>query len=292
MTDIFYLGGWIDDGGHVVIGADLPTVAALGPSIGPAGEPTQPILLYRAWHDVAGSYPDYPAQTIGDCVGQGHAHANDLSQCVEIALGEQSEYFETCTEQIYAASREVAGILGRGDGSYGAAAVKAMHRHGMISREMLGDSGGYSGQRARSWGRTGVPAEIESLAREHLLRGAARVPDWQSLVGAIWTGWPVTICSNQGFTMTRDAQGFCSPRGRWAHCMFIAALRFDRPGACIVQSWGPDTPSGPLALDQPSYSFWADRRVVESILSAGDSWAIVGSPAFPSRPLPARWSLV
>ena len=62
-------------------------------------------------------------------------------------MGAPDEYRETDTEFIYATSREVAGILGQGDGSYGAAAVKAMTTIGMVSRQMLGKDGTYSGQR-------------------------------------------------------------------------------------------------------------------------------------------------
>jgi hypothetical protein len=91
--------------------------------------------------------------------------------------------------------------------------------------------------------------------------------------------------------MTRDADGFCKPRGVWGHCMLIVGVRGgDRPGACIFQSWGPDQPQGPLALDQPSNSFWADRAVVEGMIAAGDTWALSGFDGYPSRKLPAQWT--
>ena len=94
--------------------------------------PTGPILLYKAWEEVLGSYPAYPAQQIGDCVSFGHGHGNDLLQCIESRLGVPVEYRETDTEFIYGASRQAAGILGTSDGSYGAAAVKAMTTIGMV----------------------------------------------------------------------------------------------------------------------------------------------------------------
>jgi hypothetical protein len=71
--------------------------------------------------------------------------------------------------------------------------------------------------------------------------------------------------------------------------MFIAGVRFDRPGACIIQSWGSECPSGPRALDQPVFSFWADQSAVERILREGDSWALSKSPAFQKRDLPRPW---
>jgi hypothetical protein len=98
---------------------------------------------------VLGKDPDYPAQQIGDCVSFGHGHANDLLRCIEIALSEPADLREPYTEFIYATSRDVAGILGASDGSYGAAAVKAMTTIGLVSREMLGDQAAYSGKRAK-----------------------------------------------------------------------------------------------------------------------------------------------
>jgi hypothetical protein len=288
------LGGWLGiDETQIGLAESFPTLAGAAPHLlseSMAAPQSKPILLYRAWNDVLGKQPDYPAQQIGDCVSFGHGHANDLRQCVEIALGEATEYRETDTEFIYGTSREAGGMLGRGDGSYGSAAVKAMTTMGVASREMLGSAGAYSGSRARSWGRTGVPAELKSKAAPFKLGSAVKVTTWDELVASLRNGSPVTICSNQGFTLRRDNDGFCSASGSWAHCMFISGVRFDRPGACICQSWGADTPSGPTALGQPSFSFWADRRVIERILAAGDSWALSGSPDFAKkRVLPGGW---
>ncbi len=267
----------------------FPTLAGAAPHLMAAGAPNDPILLYKAWRDVLGKDPAYPAQQIGDCVSFGHGHGNDLLQCIEISLGEPAVFQETDTEFIYGMSREVAGILGRQDGSYGAAAVKAMTTVGMVSRAMLGSDGRYSGQRARSWGLSGPPDSVKSEAGPFKLGSAAQVTTWDELVAAMRNGYPVTICSNQGFTLTRDSDGFCRARGTWGHCMFIAGVRFDRPGACICQSWGPDCPTGPTALDQPGFSFWADRAVVEHILGEGDSWALSKSPEFEKRELPPAW---
>src|SRR6185437_14006897 len=123
----------------------------------------------------------YPAQQIGDCVSFGHGHGNDLLQCIEIGLGEPVVYQETDTEFIYATSREVAGILGRQDGSFGSAAVKAMTTLGMISRPMLGDSGAYSGDRAKQWGYSGAPADVKAKAAPFKLGAAALVGTWDEL---------------------------------------------------------------------------------------------------------------
>ncbi len=286
-----FLTGWLGiDAIQRTFASQFPALAAAAPGLVAQARGPSPILLYKAWHDVLGKAPDYPAQQIGDCVSFGHGHANDLLQCIEIALGEPAEFRETDTEFIYATSREVAGILGSGDGSYGAAAVKAMMTTGLVSREMLGDQGAYDGKRAKEWGRSGAPAGVKAKAAPFKLGSAALVSTWDELVGALTNGYPVTICSDQGFTLHRDQDGFCQARGSWGHCMFIAGVRFDRPGACILQSWGPDVPDGPLGLDQPSFSFWAEQSVVERMLAQGDSWALSKAPDFVARPLPEHWS--
>ena len=266
------------------------TLAAAAPRLFGDSAECRPILLYQAFRDVLGDDPSYPAQGIGDCVGFGHGHGVDLLQCVEIVLGHPLTFRETSTEFIYAASREVAGILGSLDGSYGSAAVAAMTTIGVASRDMIGADGAYRWNRAAEWGRHGVPAEVKARASGMRLGSAARVATWGELTAAMKNGYPVTVCSSQGFSPERDRDGFCSPEGSWGHCMLIGGVRFDRPGACILQSWGDGQPSGPLGLDQPSFSFWADRSVVEGMLAQGDSWALAKAPRFAARTLPEHWS--
>jgi hypothetical protein len=284
------LCGWRGvDATQQMFASQFTALRLAAPHLFGAAAPTEPVLLYKAWSDVLGKYPDYAAQQIGDCVSFGHGHGNDLLQCIEIKLGESVEYRETDTEFIYATSREVAGILDTDDGSYGAAAVKAMTTIGMVSREMLGADGTYSGDRAKEWGRIGPPHDLETQAAPYKLGSAALVSTWDDLVAAITNGYPVTICTSQGFNLTRDADGFCEAQGTWGHCMVIGGLRFDRPGACILQSWGPDMPTGSVVLDQPSFSFWAEQKVIESILGEGDCWALSKAPAFVKRALPPAW---
>lgn len=294
--------GWRNDGGGKAIAATMPRLSKAAPQLLAARDQndTRPILLYKAWTDLFSTYPPYPSQEIGDCTSFGHAHANDLLQCVEWCLSNPGkrptagDIQETDTEFLYGTSREIAGILSSGDGCYGAAVIKAMTTVGMVSRRMLGADGAYSGTRAKRWGHRGVPPELKIKAARYKLGSAANVMSWDELVAALANGNPVTICTSRGFSMKRDAQGFCRSQGTWGHCMFIAGIRFDRPGACVVQSWGPDRPSGPTDLDQPGYSFWADQNVIEAILQEGDCWALSKSPHFGAaskhrRAMPHSW---
>ncbi len=233
MSDVSmqdFPGGWLGvDAIQQACASRFPALSATAPRLfcRSLPESRSPHLLYKAWYDVLGNEPVYPAQQIGDCVSFGHGHASDLLQCVEIALealtaGESSplksgqaaaEYREIDTEFIYATSREVAGILSGAEGSYGAAAVRAMTSIGLVSREMLGQEGVYSGDRAEMWGRTGAPAELKLQATSFRLGSAALVSTWDELEVALASGYPVTICTDQRFCLTRDEQGFCKPEG-------------------------------------------------------------------------------
>ncbi len=288
-----HLCGVIRPPGWQRMGASLPTLAQAGPDL--TVDPSKTVLLYKCFKEVFSGYPDYPAQQIGDCVSFGHGHANDALMTVEAYLKDLdvSAIHRTCTEFLYGEARKVSGDLGPFDGSYGGAAIKAMTTVGMVSYGQIAAANEptvYAGSRAKSWGRTGPPSTVEAMAGSYKLGAGALLQSTDDGIAAIQSGHPFTICTARGFTMTRDADGFCRLSGRWGHCMHVTAYRADRPGFLIIQSWGADQPSGPLVLDQPSYSFWCTVADMAQIIAEGDSFALSGSPGFAPKALPAAWS--
>lgn len=292
--DFNNLGGWRHDPEEVaraLAGMPRPLFAASAPGLARSGA-GKTVLLYKAFKDVnGGQYIDYPAQTIGDCVSHGFGHGVDLLGAVQISIGKKAEEFkQTATEAIYGMARvDIGGERGSySDGAVGAWAAKAVSTIGTVDRDVVGP---YDGKRAKDWGARGVPSDIKQKAAEHKVQTTSLVTTFEELEDALANGYPVTVCSNQGFTLTRDSDGFCRPRGRWGHCMLIVGVRNDtKSGACIFQSWGSDVPSGPLALDQPPNSFWAERSVVESMLSMQDSWSLSSFEGYPTQVLPTHWS--
>jgi hypothetical protein len=288
------LGGWIDDPEQVqriMAGMRNPYFAQAAPRLRGSGA-NQTTLLYKAFKDVNnGQYLDYPAQQIGDCTSFGHGHGIDLLEAVQIVIGKKNEEFkQTATEAVYGMARvDIGGQRGSmEDGGVGAWCVDAMTKIGTVSRDVVGP---YSGQRAKQWGAQGVPDSIKQHAGEHKLGAAAMVTQYSELEDALANGYPVTVCSNQGFTLERDSDGFCSPKGSWSHCMLLVGVRTSpRAGACIFQSWGSAMPSGPLSLDQPPNSFWAERAVVERMLSMQDSWSLSTFNGYPGQVLPSHWT--
>lgn len=268
----------------------LPTFAAGAPHL--MGFAAQDVKLYTAWKEVNGDkFPSYPAQEIGDCTSFGTGHGIDLLACVQIALSKRSEVWkEACTEALYGEGRELAHMLGSGDGCYGGAVGKAANQFGVTTREQVGP---YSGQRAKQWGRTGTPAEVKAEGKDHLLQTISLVTTWDELQAALSNGYPVTVCSNQGFSMTRDSKGICRPSGHWAHCMLICGILYvgsQDECAVIANSWGDQAFSGPTPEGMPPFAFGAQKSVVERMLALEDSWALSSFQGFPGQPLPSSWT--
>jgi hypothetical protein len=281
--------GWIDHPDRHMVAAQMPRFEDAGYLLMQGAPLDGDILLYKAWKDVLGAYPAYPAQQIGDCESFGNGHGIDVTEVIGIALsGEAWEYKETCTEALYGMGRECGNMLGGGDGCYGSAMAKALTTMGVVPRELVG---AYSGQRAKQWGRSGAPQEIKSAAKERLLGAAALCRTLEELDAAMSNGYVCPVSSNQGFTQTRDQDGFCRASGHWAHCMLICAKRTTgRTGYLICQSWGSQSPTGPLALDQPQFSFWVEPATIAHMLAQGDSFILSKFNGYPGRPLPSKWT--
>jgi hypothetical protein len=315
--------GWIEAPHEVEkVMSALPNplmTSALTPSL----DEKKTVLLYDIFRKVIESDPPKGPQKIGDCVSWGWGNltnyvaalqifnalqpkglltlpdpalvtVSDYREASEARSAIVGEYQEAATEAIYALSRvEVGGQRGSySDGSVGAWAAKAVSEHGTLSRKYLqskGLGGAYDPRRAKEWGAKGLPDDLEPDAKLHLIKTVSLVTSFDQAAALIQNGYPVAICSNRGFTMERDSQGFCRPSGVWNHCMLLVGVRFDRPGCCISQSWGPNTPSGPLALNQPDNTFWADAEVIDYILRQRDSFTGSQFMDYPNQDL-ITWS--
>lgn len=287
-----HLLGWVDDfpSRTGLAATFLRPLAQVAPRL-MAAPAADNVYLYKAWKDALGSYPGYVAQQIGDCTSFGSGHAIDLLQCVEIVIGkEPTAYKEVCTEAIYGMGREIAGMLGGGDGCYGVAVAKALTDYGATTREKVGP---YSGRRAKEWGgRGGVPANVKQDMSAFKVKASALITTLDELDASLTNGYPSAGGFSQGFTMTRDTDGMCRQSGRWGHevCCIGKRVRAGQREYCLGQSWGPNVPSGPLVDDMPDFSFWINSQSMASILSQQDWLTFSGAPDFETRPLPASWS--
>ena len=61
------LCGWRGtDATQQAFACQFPALARAAPHLVAAPPPTEPVLLYKAWREVLGQDPPYPAQQIGD----------------------------------------------------------------------------------------------------------------------------------------------------------------------------------------------------------------------------------
>lgn len=287
--DPITMGGWVDRPAErqSMAATFAPPLSQCAPHLMGADDN---VFLYRAWKEALGDYPAYVRQEIGDCTSFGSAHAVDLLQCVEIVIGKEPiSYLETCTEFIYGVGREIANMLGGGDGCYGVAVAKALTTVGAVPRKLVGP---YSGRRAKEWGGRGVPAEMKTAAAPFKLGSSAMVTTCDELDAALANGYPCAGGFSQGFTMHRDANGCCQQSGRWGHeqCITGRRRRGGRREYLMCQSWGPNVPDGPQTDDQPNFSFWIDETAAASIVSQNDFLAFSKFPGFEKRPLPSHWT--
>lgn len=293
--------GWVRDDAAIEANTDPAKTLQFGDT--PAGKASlgdDDVYLWRAVRKVAKlpdtQYPNVNQRDVGCCVGCGFKHSCDVVQATAIAGGAQFEWKPVSVEVIYAGSRvEVGGGRISGDGSIGSWAAQWVREYGVVPMEKhdAADLTTFSPARAREWGRrgAGVPDPLEPLAKRHPVKQTALVRSAADVKRALLQGYPVAVCSDQGFTMSRDAAGFARPQGQWAHCMaFVGWRGGSRPGAFCLNSWGDQAHTGPVfPPDAPVAGFWVDESVVDRMARQGDSFALSDVAGFPRRVVPVDW---
>lgn len=306
--------GWVENKDEVarcMATMHMPELKGAGPVLDEKKE----VFLYKTVREILGKDAPKGPQGIGDCVSWGWGNHANYTQAIQISLQLKKEnllflpprdetpnfddlqskrtaiieeYQEVATEATYALSRvEVGGQRGSySDGSVGAWAAKAATDYGYLSRKYLekkGLGGAYDKRRAKEWGAKGLPDDLEPEAKLHPFKTTTLTRSFAEAAALIQNGYGVVVCSNRGFSMTRDNQGFCRPSGVWYHCMYLMAVRWDRPGLCCSQSWGAMVPDGPLDKDQPDNSFWIDASVIDYMLRQEDSFTASSFTGYPAQ---------
>ncbi len=290
--------GWIEPKKRTrAVAESFEQLKAMQPLFGSVAAPIdgtgrgKTVLLHKVLEKVHGHFPVH-LQTIGDCVSHGYGTAIDVLTAVEIELRGEAEVWpgvETATEWIYGCSRVIqgGGRIGNQDGSLGVWAQAAVKENGTLLRRQYGqfDLSTYDGSVAKDWGYRGLPRELEPTADEHPVTTTSLVDAYEEARDAIANGYPVPVCSDQGFDDRRDSQGFARPKGKWPHCMVFVAVddTGERPGLLCINSWGPDWISGPKRHDQPEGSFWVDADVAHRMLQQGDSYALSDFEGYQDR---------
>lgn len=295
-----YIPGWVDDPQSVeaVLGT-LPEPEFFGTE---AGQDSSPIpnqgFLWDVARKITGDLlPAYSQGGIGSCVSFGTARAVQYSMLGEILNGEPEDYREIVEEAIYGLARiEIGGNRIRGDGAVGANAAQAVRDYGIIDRAIHSkyDLRKYSESLCRDWGRNGLPNDLEPIAKMYPIKNITRVRSWDEAKRALANLYGIAVCSSQGFTMARDAKGFCHPRGVWQHCMCLDGYNEDgNESGHLKNSWGAHSHTGPQGIGDPGpCGFWADAHVIDKMLRSGDAWAFSGVQGFAKKHQRIDWSKV
>jgi hypothetical protein len=285
--------GWIEDKDSVAqVVAGLAVKSFAGTEAGGVDEATLPDHIYswQYWEKVTGApIPNKDQGGVGDCTGFGNATAIETTMVMSIAHGKREGFKPICEEALYAGARiQIGRGQIRGDGAVGAWVAKYVNQWGITPREQIGtvDLTHYSEARARDWGRTGAPGAVLTAAKDHPVRDITQVLNWVECKKALASGYGVSLCSNQGFSMNRNANGVCQPKGQWAHCMAIIGYHTEagKEYGFIMNSWGPKAFTGPTGWgNAPTGGFWAEASVIDRMLRQNDSWTFSDVRGFPAK---------
>ena len=304
------LCGWVDKPEEVKQTREtsenwFPSFAAAAPDVRLEDDNFPDTFLWDAELAVLGKLLPAFHQTLGTCVSQGWGRAIQDLLLQAIMLGETSEVWHglVATEPLYVGSRiEVGGgRLGNSQGSIGAWMAKFIQQWGFLLRLKYGqfDFRTPNDNWAQQYGSSsgGLPPELEAIARRHPVRYVAPVttaPELRASISKMRR--PVPVCSNQGFTNTRDAEGFDHPNGVWNHCMVWRGYFRARGGPkgreafVCQQSWG-NQPTGPnkiylhsgRVVELPEGCFAVDWAVADRMLRQGDSFTVADAEGFRAR---------
>jgi hypothetical protein len=242
----------------------------------------------------------------GSCVGHGGARSGLFTASADIWVRKEPEAWplqdglpvDVSPSAAYAMSRQITNSLGGGQGSYGAAMMRAMNEWGNaweIKTDKY-DLREYSTEDCSKWQNRGVPDVIIADAKQHPCRAYVKVRRVEQAVALVQNGYGMHMCSGYGWERPRDEDGFVQISGNWPHCQFLGLCyvvynkngRFKRGIGC-QNSWGDNwklsSPLGTLTPDLPfgSYIIWLEE--LEQVIRSGELYGVGDYQGFKMAPL-------
>ena len=248
--------------------------------------------------------------SVGSCTGFGTAGALNIALAKFCLENRTPEWYTPISESAaYANGRESGGMLGQSDGGYGSACAKSTEEIGMLRRMPYPskDLTDYTVSDARELGRYGIGRYGLKPDAFRMRAGTVfQVRSAEDAKSALRDGFAINVCSMQAFRTVRDVNGICEADNTrsWAHSMTVVGFRTVAIDGRTVtlfrlqQSWGDNSPSGPLVDDMGYGMFDIREEVMDRMLSRGDSFAygdLVVEDAPPPGPMPSDgidWFLV
>lgn len=217
------------------------------------------VILHHLARGSLGKFLQSQYQNRGTCVSRGAKRVADLCQAIAIGFGAPFAFEYLSHAYIYGTCREHGGDLSNQDGAVGAWAAWSVGNDGNLRNSDVGDNDNDDAL-AVKWGARGVPSDIKSQGRLHLIKKVVPIASCEEARDWIASGiGGITVASNVGYEGQRNSQGVVRRRGSWSHQMCLTGWRHDRKQFLQDQSWGPDQPGGPIGdIEIPSYSWWTE----------------------------------
>lgn len=245
--------------------------------------------LVPAWMGVLKLFPGcWPgsAQTRGDCVSHSTRNGGLTAVAGDILGGKPDEL----TGRVEGVPEDVS-ESGKRDGIFSSEAIYWWRDHGgdgwscgHASSVLKSESGlwvrkdypelgvdlsKYSGSTAGKYGRSNPPAEYLAEGAKHRIRTVTELSSFEQVRDFLANGYGISTCGGEGWSSTRDENGFSPRRGSWAHAMAVIGAddrdvvkqKYGGPLVLILNSWGNWNSGGTRVIDTqldiPPGSFWA-----------------------------------
>ena len=229
-------------------------------------------------------------QTTGDCVSHAVRNAIDITRSVEIDNGEAEEFITRgATEAIYGSRGHV------GQGMHCSKAARFVHANGgILLRQkyptLFLDFSIYDSEIGIKWGRRGVPENVKQEGQKHQVQTVSLVTTVAEARDALFNGYALAVCSDQGFSSKRDKNVIAKPSGTCHHAMCCVAVDdtreiFNETLFLVANSWGVWN-GGEKRHEQPDGSFWIREKVAQKMLGQRGAWVFSNVDGFPARTLP------
>lgn len=270
--------------------------------MGATGDTPKKVCLFDVSKQANGGkhFPTFQQKT-GACVGTGGGIVLWILQAIEVVrLGDAEQVTFPFWLFTYGKSRQIGGLRGRGEGSFGSAFAEAAktagifqyHLDGLPTPTMTDRVVAYTSAQELDWSNgSAIPSKWADIAKKHLVRSAARIKSADQAAIAIQNYYPITIASDWGGQMAPSIAGGDNPVRlnkrvtTWYHQMAVLAW-WDHPilGEIffVQNSWGPDA-HGKAAGDEPAGGFWITRAEMDYICRTGECYAYSQFDGFPAQ---------
>jgi hypothetical protein len=231
-------------------------------------------------------------QPRGTCGGRAGSAGGDFAQCIQIASGVDAKFHRVSHAAVYYAARKKYGMLkgswtnDRNDGVASGSVPEALSQvAGYVQRAEIGDESFYGAGSDDLACKLGA-GMLPELAAKIIKEGADNFIIWapvrsaQEMADGIAAGGIGIISDSQGYTGTRDKDGFCRASGTWYHYHLRVGVvpPSKRKGFAYWQSWGKSTPGGTLLPGYPPNVFGVDWDADERNIRNGHAAVIFNFP--------------